>query len=137
MNNIFMKYKHVFLDNLFAIFSSKKRVDHKIEVILGDPSTCKASYLLAPNKLNECKFKWRRCWAKDSFNRLFLRMMLRCYLWKKNWSMRLRLNYRGLNQKTVKLKYSISCMNEFLTNFKERNTSSNSICEAATTKFEL
>lgn len=55
LNYIFMEYKKVFLDDLPIILVSKRRVDHKIELISGITLICKASYYVVPNKLEECK----------------------------------------------------------------------------------
>lgn len=55
LNDICIEYKDVFSDDLLDGLSPKRRVNHKIDVILGSTLTCKFSYCLYSNKLEECK----------------------------------------------------------------------------------
>lgn len=113
LNDIFMEYKDVFPDDLPAGLPPKRRVDHKIEVIPGSTSTCKAPYRLVPNELEECKAQ-----VEEMLSKGFIQPSVSPYgapvlfVKKKDGSMRLCIDYRGLNQQTVKNKYPLPRMDD-------------------------
>ncbi len=111
--DILKEYEDVFPVDLPARLPPKRRVDHKIEVIPGSSPPCKTPYRLAPNELEECKAQ-----LEDLLSKGFIQPSVSPYgapvifVKKKDGTMRMCIDYRALNQQTIKNKYPLPRMDD-------------------------
>ncbi|KAL3681508.1 hypothetical protein R1sor_024464 [Riccia sorocarpa] len=106
------EYMDVFPKDLPAGLPPTRRIDHQIEVIPGTPP-CKSPYRLAPHELEECKAQ-----IEEMLQKGFIQPSVSPYgapvlfVKKKDGSMRMCIDYRALNQQTVKNKYPLPRMDD-------------------------
>ncbi|CAM6090212.1 unnamed protein product [Calypogeia fissa] len=111
--DILKEYEDAFPADLPARLPPKRRVDHKIEVIPGSSPPCKTPYRLAPNELEECKAQ-----LEDLLSKGFIQPSVSPYgapvifVKKKDGTMRMCIDYRALNQQTIKNKYPLPRMDD-------------------------
>ncbi|KAL3699317.1 hypothetical protein R1sor_017339 [Riccia sorocarpa] len=113
LRSVVHNFMDVFPEDLPAGLPPKRRIDHKIEVIPGSTPPCKAPYRLAPHELEECKAQ-----IEEMLEKGFIQPSVSPYgapvlfVKKKDESLRMCIDYRALNQQTVKNKYPLPRMDD-------------------------
>ncbi|KAL3680455.1 hypothetical protein R1sor_023411 [Riccia sorocarpa] len=120
LENVVKEFMDVFLEDLPAVLPPKRRIDHKIEVMPGSTPPCKAPYRLAPHELEECKAQ-----IEEMLEKGFIQPSVSPYgapvlfVKKKDGSLRMCIDYRALNQQTVKNKYPLPRMDDLFDQLRE------------------
>ncbi|KAL3675441.1 hypothetical protein R1sor_025389 [Riccia sorocarpa] len=113
LENVVKEFMDVFPEDLPAGLPPKRRIDHKIEVMPGSTPPCKAPYRLAPHELEECNAQ-----IEEMLEKGFIQPSVSPYgapvlfVKKKDGSLRMCIDYRALNQQTVKNKYPLPRMDD-------------------------
>ncbi|KAL3701254.1 hypothetical protein R1sor_019276 [Riccia sorocarpa] len=113
LRSVVHNFMDVFPEDLPAGLPPKRRIDHKIEVIPGSTPPCKAPYRLALHELEECKAQ-----IEEMLEKGFIQPSVSPYgapvlfVKKKDESLRMCIDYRALNQQTVKNKYPLPRMDD-------------------------
>ena len=113
--HILHQYRDVFPDDLPKGLPPTRDVDHKIELVSGSTPPSRATYRMSPKELDELKKQLQELTdhgfiqpSKSPYGAPVL------FVKKKDGSIRMCIDYRGLNKVTIKNKYPLPRIDELL-----------------------